>query len=258
MYYLLAMNLRVFGSETGVMEYDFLRAISKINRNPFRYKPLSKGDIIDISGSAFEVLWPPRVIEDNTTLSVIERALKDFEEAMKEDRTTKQLYDRVREEGIFREYLEEQGEKSEFEEYNERDINAEYERRELPEVVKNANKSLREAANHLSLALFEDNRLLFLGDTENFEIKQIVDDLKSKGRKNFYIFITPHHGTHWDNSLQEIKCIYSITSIGSKLCSKMMPNFKEISKMSLATHINGDIMIPLYPIHQTGRFWRVF
>ena len=60
-----------------------------------------------------------------------------------------------------------------------------------PEVVKEANESLRQAANHLSLALFEDNRLLFLGDTENFQIKQIAEDLKSKGRENFYIFITP-------------------------------------------------------------------
>lgn len=255
---LLALNLRVFGSETGVMEYDFLRAISRINRGPFKYKPLCKGDIVNINGSAFRVLWPPSVVEDDTTLSVIKRALEDFEEAMEEDEETKQLYDHVREEGIFRVYLGEQGEKGEFEEYNERGIREEYERRELPEVVKNANKSLREAANHLSLALFEDNRFLFLGDTENFEIRQIVDDLKSKGRKNFYIFITPHHGTHWDNCLEEIKCIYSISSNGKKLGPKMVPNFKKTSRIPLSTFVNKDIVIPIYPIYPKRKLWRVF
>lgn len=252
--YLFAINLRAFGSETGVMEYDFLRAISKINRMPFKCKPLSKGDVININSSVFEILWPPAVMDDKGTLSVIKRALKDFEKAMEEDEETRELYNRVKEEGVFRDYFGEQSERSEFKGYNNRYMNTKYERRKLPEVVKKANESLRKAANHLSLALFEDDRFLFLGDTENHEIKQIVGYLKSKGRKNFYIFITPHHGTHWHNSLREIKSIYSITSNGSKLCSKMKPLFKETSKRSLATHVNGDIVMPIYPI---GGFWRV-
>ena len=245
---LCTMNLRVFGSETGVMEYDFLKAISRVNRISFKYKPLTKGDIININGSVFEVLWPPAVIDDEGddegTLTVIRQALKDFEKVLKEDETTRQLYNRVKEEGVFESYLEEGEKTPELEELNDRytDVN---EKRRLPEIVKKANESLRKAANHLSLALFEDNRFLFLGDAENFEIRQIVNDLKSKGRKNFYVFITPHHGTHWDNSLREIECIYSITSNGNKLYSRMKTHFKEIAKRSLATYVNGDIMIPL-------------
>lgn len=248
--YLFAMNSRVFGSETGSMEYDFLRTVLRINNGvPFKYRSLSKGDEISVNGSIFEVLWPPTAIDDNKTLSVIKRALKDFEKAMEEDEETRRLYDRVREEGIFRIYFKEEGEKSGFREDTDRYINPECKGKELPDVVKKANESLRKAANHLSLALLEDNRFLFLGDIENREIKQIVKDLKSKGRKNFYIFITPHHGTHWHNSLREIRSIYSITSNGSKLCSKMKPYFKEISKRSLATYANGDIVIPAMPLY---------
>ena len=236
--------MRVFGSETGVMEYDFLRTISRINRIDFEYKPLSKGDIVNINGSVFEVLWPPAVIDNERTLSIINKAIEDFEKAVEEDGETRELYNIVKREGIFRIYLEEESRKRELKEFNNKYINTRYQRGELPEVVKKANKSLRRAANHLGLAFFEDNRFLFLGDTENFEIKQIVDDLKSKGRRNFYIFITPHHGTHWNNSLYKIRCIYSISSNGNKLCSKMSPHFKEISKISLATWTNGDIIIP--------------
>ena len=49
---LFTMNLRIFGSETGVMEYDFLETIFKINgKMDFKYRPVSKGDIINIHGS---------------------------------------------------------------------------------------------------------------------------------------------------------------------------------------------------------------
>ena len=127
----------------------------------------------------------------------------------------------------------------------ENHIYEEYREEKLPEIVKKANKSLRKAANHLSLALMEDNRFLFLGDVENFEIKQIINDLKLENRIHFYIFITSHHGTHRDDSLKEIKCIYLITSNGKY--SQMNLNFKEISKISLATQVNSDIVIPIHP-----------
>ena len=247
---LLTINLRIFGSDTGVMEYDFLKAISRINMVNFKYKPLSKGDIININGSVFEVLWPPAKIEDNRALTVIKRALEDFKKALEEDEKMRQLYERVKKEGVFETYLKKG--KKEVKDLNSSYTNVNKEKEKLPKVVEKANQSLKKAANHLSLALFEDNRFLFLGDTENFEIRQIFNDLKSQGRKNFYVLITPHHGTHWDDSLREIKCIYSISSNGNKLCPKIKTHFKEISKRSLTTYINGDIMITTFPLK---RFW---
>jgi glyoxylase-like metal-dependent hydrolase (beta-lactamase superfamily II) len=241
LYCLLAMNMRIFGSETGIMEYDFLKAISRINnRISFKYRALSKSDTVDINGSIFEVLWPPAVMREENILSKVRRAIKDFKRAREEDELAWRLYERVKEEGIWKKYLERQGEIIDFKEHNH---NEKWERKRLPEVVKKANKSLKDAANHLSLALFEDERFLFLGDAGNFEIKQIVNDLKSRNRENFYIFITPHHGTYWSNCLREIRCTYSISSNGSKLGPKMKPHFKKISKISLATWINGNIMI---------------
>lgn len=144
-------------------------------------------------------------------------------------------------EGVFEDYFSEQDERDERKEYRENYACEKCERRELPEVVKRANKSLKDAANHLCLAFVEDNRFLFLGDTEDFEIKQIVDDLRAKGRENFYIFITPHHGTHWHDSLREIRCIYSLSSNGKVSYLKFKHQFKEISQRSFATFVNGDI-----------------
>ncbi len=266
MYSLFAMNLRSFGSETGIMEYDFLKAISKINSgHRFKYRAVFKDDIINIGDSVFKVLWPPRTVKDDTTtISIIKKALKDFKKALTEDVEIGELYERVKKEGVFEDYFKRgrEGEPDYYSLEENEENNRNFIRRsksELPEAVKEANKSLKEAANHLSLALFEDNKLLFLADTENFEIRQIINGLKSSGTKNFYIFfITPHHGTHWDDSLKEIKCIYSISSNGGKLYSmysKIIPHFKKISfKDTLATHVNGDIFKKI----AIGNFLRLF
>jgi len=253
---LFTMNLRLYSSDTGIMEYDLLDAVLKINKKPFRYKPVSKGDVINIGGTSFEVLWPPAVIDKKGTLTVIQRAINDFYQAMEVDKKTKELYQRVKEEGLFGKYLEEEqrsysGERDNTEEL----VNNDYKEKKLPDVVKKANNSLRKAANHLSLALFGDNGVLFLGDLENFEIRKVVNYLESVGKKRFYVFVTPHHGTHWDNCLKKIDCIYSITSNGSKLHSHIKRGFKDISRMSFATYVNGDIVVPPFLPTRSHRFY---
>jgi len=257
---LFTMNLRVFGNETGIMEYDFLKAISRINRGrPFKYKPLSKGDVISIDETSYEVLWPPEEIDEKETKAVRD-AINEFNIAIEEDERLKELYERVKSEGIFRGYFEEGLQKYSKENDKEREnthlsMNSEYKEKELPAVVKKANDSLRKAANHLSLALLGGDGLLFLGDLESKEIKKVIDDLIAAGKKKFYTLVTPHHGTHWDNSLKNIKCIYSITSNGRRLCSHIKPEFKGISKKSFATHVNGDIAIPQFLYKRFHRFY---
>jgi len=204
----------------------------------------------------FDVLWPPAKIVHDGALNAIRRAIKDFKKALEEDEITKQLYNRVKGEGVFKEY-DVDGENIYEQNFNNIDIETEkiherlwpgVKRRELPDVVKRANESLRKAANHLSLVLLErNNRFLFLGDIENYEIKEIINDLIMEEKKCFYILITPHHGTHWDNVLKEIRCIYSVTSNGNKLYARLKDGFKYISMVSFSTYVNGDIQIPMYP-----------
>lgn len=242
---LFTMNLEIFGNETGIMEYDFLRAVTRINRGlrP-KKRPLFKDEVVNIGGSVFEVLWPPSKLDDKRIQADVKKALKDFNEALKEDALTKTLHERVSEEGIFEEYLGKWNAEETEVQHDESEIHRQEHARELPAVVIGANESLRKAANHMSLALFEDNRFLFLGDTQSYEICQIVDYLDSLNRKNFYIFVTPHHGTVWTRRLREIEATYSLSSIGSKLCAELKPEFKDISKVPLATHANGDLEIP--------------
>jgi len=89
-----------------------------------------------------------------------------------------------------------------------------------------------------------------MGDLENYEIKQVIKYLEENNRRNFLIFIPPHHGTHWHKDIRKIEWDYLLCSNGPKLCGKMNNNFKSI--FSLSTHINGDIVIPIF---MRPRWW---
>jgi len=75
---------------------------------------------------------------------------------------------------------------------------------------------------------------------------------KAFNKTRFCVLIAPHHGTHWDNSLGKIKCLYSISSCGRKLCSKVDPSLKKIAKRPLATYVNGDVIVSVF---QEYAFW---
>jgi hypothetical protein len=247
---LFTINLEVFGNETGIMSYDLVEAIKKITNRPWILQTgLSKGEQIRISGSVFDVLWPPLTIE-NKTLAKVRGALKDFEKAL-EDPIMRQRYQQVQNEKRFETYLKVRRETSSNYGSSEESpgkqsgsaLFGKTEKRMLPPAVIRANKSLRNAANDLSLALLEDNRFLFFGDAENFGIRQIIDELETRRRQVFHVLVTPHHGTHWDKSLLKLKANYAITSNGKELCSRFRTEFKKISQRSLATFVNGNIGI---------------
>lgn len=160
---------------------------------------------------------------------------------MEEDEQTRVLYHLVEKEGIFRWNLDGGYHMRNSDVHVEKYLDPRYQSKRLPTVVLRANRSLRKAANHLSLAFFEENRLLFLGDTEAWEIRQIVKDLQLERREDFHIFITPHHGTHWDDSLRGIRCTLLVTSNGRRTSWRWKPYFLKICERSVATIVYGDI-----------------
>jgi len=94
-----------------------------------------------------------------------------------------------------------------------------------------------------------------MGDLENYEIKQVVEYLEKNNRRNFLIFIPPHHGTHCHKNIEKIKWNCLLCSNGPKLCRKITPYFKSTS--SLSTHINGDTVIPVLiePLRWRRWYW---
>jgi len=226
----MAMNYRVVGYRTGSREADFLAILRKINARRFTYWALCRGDTVSVGREQFEILWPPRVIEDEHTLAVIRRALEDFNRALEEDPVLREIYRKIGDSGVVDPYLQEGEQDSELlAEYEEVEAEVFYRPGELPGSVKKAIVSLGKAANHLSLAFVEADEFLFLGDLEKREIRQVVTDLSEKSRKRFRLLITPHHGTHWDASMNRIRACWAVSSVGSRLLRHVSRRYDDIS-----------------------------
>jgi beta-lactamase superfamily II metal-dependent hydrolase len=246
--YLFAINQRVMGNFTGSMEADFLNTLSGINMNGFRYRSLVAGDTIKVDNLTLTVLWPPESIDDRSTLKTIKMALSAFEDALAEDEPLRLIYRRIEQGGRIEPYLIDRmtiGEKGIIDYYVEQ-APFPAEREDIPEVIERANTALRKAANHLCLAFREDNGVLFLGDLEINELKKSVKNLKTQGNLDFQVLITPHHGTHWQKDLDQIRCVWAITSVGTKLFKRVSPNYKGIAQAHWVTHLLGDFWCPPY------------
>lgn len=243
MAYMLTMASLVMGNISGSREVDFIGRLQRITRSSFTHRPLSAGDTVDLEGAHFDVLWPPKTLDDERTLATVRKAISDFERALQEDEELRQLHERVQRSGVVERYLRNEPAERPFE---ERETGSEPMAPpcELPEIVVRANNSLRAAANHMSLALYEDNRFLFLGDLEKEELKQVVAELVRKGRTTFLATVTPHHGTHWHADLQQVNTFYAVSSVGDKLIQKFRREFKSFGRRCLTTHSNGEIYVP--------------
>jgi len=249
------MHIRVMGGLSGSQELDFLHILSRINKSSFTYRLVSQGDKLTIGGSQLEILWPPKEI-DSSFLNVIEKAIEDFNRAKEEDDILKKIYEELNDKISIEKYFENGETKIQDINYDETDDNTiDVFDRDIPEVTKEANKSLRRAANHLSIAFKYGNNLLFLGDLESNQLKQVANHLVNHGNTHYITIITPHHGTHWHNSLKKLSAIYALSSVGEKLFAKINQGFKSISDICLYTYANGEIEVP-HPVLQPLRFWR--
>jgi len=264
---MLAMDHWLMGDTSGSMAADLLSVLSRINRRPFTYRSLSMGDTVTIGGSQYDVLWPPARIDDDVTLKVISTAIRDFNVAAEEDEDLRRILERIGDGEGMRRYVAVEGESGELpgcEEISERgdDLPHPRTREDLPECVRKANDSLREAANHLSLAFHEDNKRLFVGDLEEHVIRHVVRLLADKKRYHFFATITPHHGTHWHRDLCHIHTCYAISSVGNRLFRHLSPEYKSIADTCLITHLNGDVEVPAFLPAWYGprpwRYWRTF
>jgi beta-lactamase superfamily II metal-dependent hydrolase len=241
----LAMSYYTLGASSGSQEADFITRIKSITRVRSNYYRLSAGDPIDIDGSHFEVLWPPKTLNNKTALAKVKKAVTDFQKALEEDEKLRQLHERVQKSDVVDYYLRSESRETAFDGREPEPVFKPFAPPDtLPEVVARANDSLRDAANHMSLALCEDNRFLFLGDLEKHELKEVTDMLVQKRRTKFLATLTPHHGTHWHPDLNQIETQFAVSSAGRKLVRYFRPEFKQFGRQCFVTHTNGEIHIP--------------
>jgi len=239
---IMALNRLMLGDRTGSVQYDLLDAVREISSSKLSKHPLVKGSHIKLGSSDFEVVWPPSLLDDGWALRKVTRAVEDFRRALESDPRLQDIYASVNREGEFEDTFGgtfDEGHPSDNQRAQASSVSTEG---KLPPLVRKANESLKNAANHISLAFCEDNRLLFMGDLERPEIKRVVADLVNHGGDFFEVFVSPHHGTHWHNNLSKLHFMYSLTSNGKDDSLSNVERYKLISRKPLSTWVNGNII----------------
>jgi len=232
---LFAMNSRL--SLGTPLQNSILSIVNRISRRHVKYLPLGKGDKFICGGKEYEILWPPKELKEADTLKSINNAINDFEEARKEDYILDAIYNSISDE-ILQNNLAEILESEYTAIQNSNEINE-----EISQVIKSANKSLRSAANRLSIAFKQNDQILFLGDLESNEINQVVSQLEKQKYTYFEIIISAHHGTHWHDKLNSINSNFCLVSNGKKMRKFIKNQYINICKKFITTDHWGDIKI---------------
>lgn len=248
---LLATEFLTRGYRTGAWPTDLFSTICRINDSEFSFDPVSRGDCIRTGSTKFEVLWPPEELPDGARKS-FRRGTKKFNEAIEQDEVLRRITERIEEKEMVEPYLS--GEEIALDNHNvEESLNnmkSLIEEREIPEVTKEARDNLRKAADQMSLVMHVDNRLLFMGDTIEKFIEQIVKQLREKGRDHFLMLITPHHGTRWDDAIKELSAEWAVSSAGKRDHGNLCPEFKSICNHNWITLWNGELFARVNTLEQ--------
>ena len=112
-------------------------------------------------------------------IHIIEKAITDFDSALDKDERLRAIYEELGNSTYRQNYFDEGDYKEAEHKERHRGLSfVDATEDKLPDSTIQANHSLRAAANHFSLSFHEDNRILFLGDLEKYEINQVVNKLK--------------------------------------------------------------------------------
>ena len=253
------IHLETFGSYSGSIPNDFINLMKGIICGGFERKPLFQGDQISYGGNILDILWPPADIPNEHIMKLTYKSIETFNKACQLDKKLQEIYSEIKEKEKI-EYLIKEGKEEGINEEHLKTIEKPKRifpltTRKVPSIVQAANEQLKKVANHLSIAFNMSDRILFLGDLGKYEINQVIKYLKSKNMVHFNIIISAHHGTHWANSLNNIRSDYCLTSNGKRLASKFKNEYTQISKLSLATYINRNFIIPQCPLHGNSCEW---
>ena len=240
---LFAVNARVFGSESGHMEYDFRRTLYELSGNRrLEFARLFQGDHIFIGDARLQCVWPPRHIEDRHVGNRVVRALAKFGEALEQDEALRRVHEHLLESNFLAEL---ESLKHPHDDYYAWEGLADADLSPPSKPVLEGNAALRFVANDLSLAFRQEDRLLSMGDAD-LAIPSIVEFLRTNQALDFHIFVAPHHGTHWKQNLHNLRAHFSLVSNGEGRARKYKRQFIDISRGGvLATYTHGDIALGL-------------
>ncbi|HEY0152788.1 MAG TPA: hypothetical protein VGB92_12380 [Longimicrobium sp.] len=246
---LFATLTRVFGKETGSIEADFLRLVGTLNGRSWTYSPVSRGEWFQSEGRIYEVLWPPRVIDDETFSRGVGSVLRAFDQAREEDPLLNEIHSRVYDSNRNPFEISEAGYSAPAERGADHPPEAsptsDWQREWIPPSTTTVLGRLTQIANRLSLAFRSAEELLFLGDLEERELGVVAESLLTCGLTASQCLMTAHHGTHWHANMFGLSAGHAVSSLGQRLASKYCQQYSYISSHEHLTSVQGSYLARL-------------
>ena len=81
-----------------------------------------------------------------------------------------------------------------------------------------------------------------MDDLESKEIKVVIDNVLNSNMRYFNIFLTPHHGTHWNKILLNLNCNHAVSSCGARHYRNLRFEYDRISFKHYTTWRCGDVV----------------
>ena len=242
---------------------NILFLLYKQGTKNFTVRFVSKGDTIVYGKRKYEIVWPPKQLDEKDVIKDVRAAIDAYEKLAQESPIFKQAENvSLKIQYLFGQLADMNNqqvfEKRESPDDTIRDIDStllqltlelhdsskEENLLDNKQLIKEINDKLRKAANHLSIAFRQEDNILFLGDLEPNELKIICEELDANKQTHYDILIAPHHGTHWDDKMKQLKCDYALASIGHSLVHNIkQEELSTISKCFLRTDCYGAVNI---------------
>lgn len=215
--------------------YQIIKLIkSNLNLN---VRPLFKGDSFECGETKYEILWPPKELDNVEINTSIKNAIEAFELLAERDENLKRIYRNIQDEKVNSDnYLECLVRITNYK-------NTSAEPFSNTKLVESANTTIRKAANSLSLVFRQEDNILFLGDLEETELPFIMEELKKNRNLIYDIIISAHHGTHWHPSLFDLRSNICVSSLSRSNRKHFKYEYNDICNALLSTDQIGDIYI---------------
>lgn len=207
------------------------------------------------STSQFNIIWPPKNLDpDSTLIKRIDSVLNKFNDLKLP------IYGFNDLRGIFRDILNElinnNGNLTLTHNYDKswEEVFKKFNALEISDkkTIERYDYILKKLADDLSIAFTmytsEGQELLFLGDLRGARIKNALDEIPISGsRFKTNILLPPHHGTRWHNDMNKICSIYCLSSLSK---SDIDNKYYKKAELQMITHnlmdtysTNNDINI---------------
>jgi hypothetical protein len=246
---------KILGSGSGIPEQDLVDKFLELNPNNTQpsHRSLLKGDVFNLAGVPFEVLWPPRSITGLVAKSARD-AVAEFKSALEKNQDAAIIRDGLQNSAEIvakrawdlASHNNDSVDISEAEDINEAetlpdeltdDEGSNSTTPDLPTELVSANDSIRGVANRLCLAFRFGHRFIHLGDLERAELNKVAISIGQNSR--FFAMIAAHHGTHFSKNMHSLRVANLIVSNGKKSMKNFDNNYNRIEELIQQTGKHG-------------------